>query len=173
MPRSLPAPRGFSSVVGLRWAKLLDERPAFIQPHRQRGARGRGLKYEAKTHEHLKGVYAGTDSSLLIGPWIEFIDDNGRGWCQPDAVAVAADGSSGIVYEIKYRHTHEAWFQLWRKYVPVLEYIFRGCSFSCMEICKWFDPAVAWPEPPSLTPNIREIPNARRTAIHLYNPQRL
>ena len=172
--RILRPPKNFITASGVRWAKLLDSRPTFIKRHRLTGARAQGIRYQTKVEAKLRQIWCGAESDavLLVGPWIEFMDDTGRRWCQPDAVMMQGDGRAGIIYEIKYRHTADAWFQLWRLYTPVLEALFPACKWECMEVVRWMDPATSWPEVPTVTASLRSVPDSRRTGIHVWNPQR-
>lgn len=108
--------------------------------------------------------------TLHLGPWLEFQDETGRRWCQPDAI-VLSEGK-GIIYEVKYQHCSEAWYQLWELYLPVLEVVFPHIRFACMEVVKWLDPHVAFPEEYRLTRDVFSVPDPSRTAVHIWNPSR-
>lgn len=82
------------------------------------------------------------------------------------------DAQRGVIHvvEIKYSHTSDAWWQLRRLYVPVLQRIFPQnlWDFEVCEIVRWFDPAVAFPEPWKLVDNPMKRSNAVK--IHIFNP---
>lgn len=80
--------------------------PAFANgPRRLTGSSARGKTYETKvatmlttqvTSGHLQGT-------LYIGPWFRFEDDNGPGYCQPDALLIS--DKSILVVEAKLKQT--------------------------------------------------------------------
>ena len=100
----------YRKVFGLESAYEID-RPDEIPVQRtRRGAKGRGLAYEHQVAEALPHAFH--------GPWYEYWDANGRGWCQPDLVL---RGSRIIVVcEVKLTWTPQATSQLSDLYVPIL-----------------------------------------------------
>lgn len=164
------APREFAPARGVKWAKLLDQQPVFIKRQRLEGARAQGMRYEKKALEKIKRLASERSVDIIASPWIEFGDDSGRRWCQPDCL-VFGQGSA-IVIEVKYRHTADAWFQLWHLYVPVLQVLMPQYKWGCVEMVKWFDPAVSFPEEPRMTTSPLVVPDASRTAVHIWNPAR-
>ena len=77
---------------------------------RPKGAKGLGLGYENALAKALPHA--------IHGPWFEYCDRNGRGFCQPDFVLV---GSNLIlVIECKLTNYPEACLQLANLYLPVL-----------------------------------------------------
>jgi hypothetical protein len=167
------APSNYRAVGTIRWAKMLAEQPSFIRTNKTTGARARGVSYEGKALQMLSRRYADLDvlAEFKPGPWFEYVDETGRHWCQPDAFAILPDGG-GIIYECKYQHSAEAWFQIWRLYEPVLRFLYPKISWQGMEICKWFEPSLPWPEQPTFTPDPLTIPRRGSTAIHIWNPSR-
>ena len=85
-------------------------RPACIPRSRPRGAKALGLRYERALARALPhGRH---------GPWYEFIDANGPGYCQPDIVLDM--GECMFVLESKLSNVEQAKAQIEDLYVPVL-----------------------------------------------------
>jgi hypothetical protein len=98
-------------VVGLRWARPLEGKPAFIPGSRPRGAKAEGLRYE-------RSLAKGLGSKFRCGMWWEFRDDGGIGCCQTDFFGKAKQWI--ILLETKLTWTPEAEEQLYGLYVPVV-----------------------------------------------------
>lgn len=171
MPR---APNGFYTPQGIKSARILDSRPSFIRSKRVTGAYRRGIVYERKALDRLESEVSSIPESVFLrSPWIEYIDDNGKHWCQPDAVGWSARSApAGFVWEVKYKHCAEAWFQIWRLYIPVLERIYPSIKWQGIEVVKWFDASISFPEQFELSDSILKVPRGGRTAVHIYNPSR-
>jgi hypothetical protein len=167
-----PPPNRFVAAVDVKRARLLTGQPPFIRRRRSTGRFAVGVKYERQVLEHLSLLVLGCPSvKLTPGPWIEFTDKTGRRWCQPDAILTDTKQGFSIIYEIKYQHTSDAWWQLRWLYEPVLSIILPGV-IGLVEICHWHDPATAFPEQYDLTKNPLVIPNAKRLAVHIWDPKR-
>ena len=166
-------PRRFVSAHNVLWARLLDEQPAFITRRRARGAKARGVTYERKAHEYLQERLIGLPQvDYHKSPWIEFKDTFGVRYCQPDAFILDLEHKHLCVVEVKYRHSEEAWWQLWRLYIPLAKKLYEGFACGALEVCKWFDPSTKFPGECVLTKDPLYIPDASKTAVHIFNPQR-
>lgn len=132
-----------------------------------------GVRYERQVQSLLSLFVLGRDLELWVGPWLEFKDNSGLRWCQPDAVILDHKERLGIIYEIKYQHTEQAWWQLKWLYLPVLRLLCQGYSFGLMELVHWHDPQIHFPEPYDLTSGIDRVPSANRVAVHILNPSRI
>lgn len=143
-----PPAKHFLAALGVRYAKFLPSRPAFIRRGRSRGRFAVGMRYEREAKEWLSLFALGrADLVYQDGPWLEYADETGKRWCQPDALLVNAAKRTCTILEIKYSHTSDAWYQLKQLYLPVLRVAMPGYSFSMLEVVHWFDPQAAWPEP--------------------------
>jgi hypothetical protein len=99
------------SVIGLKWARLLEERPRNIPLVRARPGRlGDGVRYERSL---AKGL-----GQFRHGQWWEYRDETGISCCQTDFVARMRDWT--VLLECKLTWTEEAEEQLWGLYVPVV-----------------------------------------------------
>jgi hypothetical protein len=85
---------------------------------RSRGVKALGLRYE-----RLVGRALGAWPGLRLGPWFEFCDANGRGYCQADALIIQPD--LVVVLECKLTDVPQADLQLEGLYKPVLEHIYK------------------------------------------------
>lgn len=141
-----------SSVI---YASFTEQRPKFTENPVNTFTRAQkeGLRYEKKAHEYLRKLLVAskdTDYELKVSPWIIFRsshDDPKRiRFCQPDALLISSDQTKIILFEIKYQHTNDAWKQLRLLYEPVLRVMFPHASIACIEMCKWFDPHIAFVE---------------------------
>ena len=128
-----------------------------------------GIKYEAKAQLELVGRYG---HDYMPSQWIRYRSGDGRiRWCQPDGVLVDRGTKTLTIVEIKYNHTANAWWQLFKLYLPVLERLFdgHGYEFRCVEVCKWFDPAVQCPARPRLRDSLESV-QTNEFAVHIWSP---
>jgi hypothetical protein len=82
-------------------------------------------------------------------PWFAFGDGRKVYYFQPDGLLFLPDPLRVVVVEVKYQHTPDAYWQVERYYLPLLKLFFArsGRQLVALEICKWFDPATAFPCP--------------------------
>jgi hypothetical protein len=116
-------------ISGLLWARE-GKNPWPKTKRRPRGAKGLGLSYEkalAKALPHAQH-----------GPWFEFCDRNGTGFCSPDIVLVGSDKI--LVLEAKLTRYEEACAQLEHLYIPVLAHIYRRPVFGAVAL-KYLQPS--------------------------------
>jgi hypothetical protein len=170
MPCLRPPPLDFIPVQVCEWAELADLQPEFIHRPIRRGRRLQGIKYEAAGQVWLRHQYG---TAYVGGQWIRFRAD-GQGktrWCQTDGILVDAEHKVLTIIEFKYQHTENAWWQLFRLYKPVVEKLFSGRGFrvKCLEICKWFDPAIRAPQAPVLCQNIGAVQEGE-FGVHIWKP---
>jgi hypothetical protein len=101
-----------------------------------------------------------------VGPWFQFSDAKGTRWCQPDGIIVRPEDI--LIVEFKYQHTPDAWAQLRLLYQPVCELVFRrpACVLECV---KWYDCAVAYPEPVKLVESPADW-HSQEFGVHIWKP---
>lgn len=102
-------------------------------------AQKNGLRYERKVQEFLSKKFP----DYIPGPYIHFTDDSMCRTVQPDGILVFDDVV--FIFEIKFQHVPEAWWQLEKLYKPLLKLIYPTREVSCVEICRSFDPAMPFP----------------------------
>ncbi len=108
----------------------------------------------------------------LESPWIEFTDRSGRRYCQLDGLLLDSRGSA-LIYEVKYKHTVNAWWQLTQLYEPVVRVLFPSHRPIClMEVVHWHDPAEHFPERYDFTDSLLRVPHANKVAVCIFNPKR-
>lgn len=156
----------------MEWAKVSRAAPPFATAARKRsGRRLAGMKYENAVQEHFATIYPG---QYTPGPWLYFKGAGGTKWCQPDGLIFDLTAGTIILVEIKYQHTTDAWWQLRRLYEPVLRALFPAqlWTFHTLEVVKWYDPEVLWPEPTRLLSNpidAAKLPDGH-SGIHIWKP---
>jgi hypothetical protein len=133
-----------------------------LKPRKISGRKRKGVKYEAAGQKHFASLLP----SYLPSPWFHFADAHGTRYCQPDGIAVFTDFV--LIVEFKYQHTLDAWAQLRLLYQPVVELVFRRESVV-LEVVKWYDCAVAFPEPVRLVENPAEW-RGRDFGVHIWSP---
>ena len=100
-------------------------RPSSIPKSRPRGSKASGLRYERAFAKALPGV--------AHGPWYEFIDDCGHGFCQPDFVWQL--DKEIVVFETKLTDTPAGRAQTIDLYAPVLRAA-HSLPISGIIVCK-------------------------------------
>lgn len=172
LPYQPPAPKRFNAALGVKAARFLPCKPAFIKRGRSTGRYAVGIRYEREVKELLELHCLGKPAlELRLGPWLEFVDRSGKRWCQADALILNRQERLCLIAEIKYQHTADAWWQLRHLYEPVLAVALPGYRFLLVEIVHWFDPLVAWPEQPTLIDSITKVLHGT-VAVHICNPKR-
>lgn len=99
-----------------------------------------GLRYESRALEYLYRF----DLFLDHLPFNFFADGTG-GRAIPDGVLLVPSTKELVVVEVKLRHTTEAWFQLNRFYVPIVQKAFPTLKVVPLELVKSYDPGVMLP----------------------------
>lgn len=116
------------AVKDLIHAEGLIGPPPFGASRPPRGsAKSRGLRYQRAV---IKALPAGTNP----GPWFSYLDANGPGICQPDAL-VGLDGTLWVV-EIKLTYTPEADRQLDLLYLPVVQLALMPRRIRGLVVCQ-------------------------------------
>lgn len=159
-PYLFPRPKGFRPSDLATIVEFSDGLEFFNGNPRLKGNAGRGMKYERQTHQHLMERFPPLPSSPMYLPsrWIRFRTSDPRErdwrWAQPDGLLLDLDRSLVTIIEVKLRHNQGAWWGLRRLYEPLIRKMFGPrWSFAVCEVCRWYDPAVPWPEPFTLVRN--------------------
>lgn len=140
----------------LEWARAC-QKPSFIRSPVRRGARRQGEIYEGKVHKHLSEKHEG---QYTARQWFiyQLRNELKPRFCQTDGLLFNAATGTLVVCEVKLRHTSDAFFQLDRLYQPVLAKAFPQFKIACLEITRWYDPAIPFPVVPQLVPNELQAP---------------
>lgn len=127
-----------------------------------RGRKRQGVKYEQLAQQHFSSLFPGWQAS----PWLHFEDAHGCRWCQPDGWVDL--GPRILLVEFKYQHTANAWFQLRALYQPLLEFLMQK-PVTVLEVVKWYDCAVAFPEPVHLVADPSDWQSSD-FGVHIWRP---
>lgn len=92
---------------------------------RLRGSKAKGIAYERRVQRKLKEMVreGSLSCSLFPSQWIEFYDENGRGWAQPDIYGVGEDWV--LLVECKLTQQEWGYAQMNNLYRPLLEWIYK------------------------------------------------
>ena len=151
-------------VGALRHVQMTHEAPPFIEANPvRRGRRALGIRYENRLHEAFGQIYPG----YLPSMWFNYADsESDSKWCQTDGLIVDPWRGRIIIVEAKYQHTPTAYYQLFKLYLPVVQWLF-GAQYDiiCCEVVKWFDPAVLTPVRPTMC---KDPANARKSHFNVH-----
>lgn len=126
-------PRKLYLVKGLREVRFIDT-PNFAKTKsKSKGSKRRGLIYQDRVVDYLENKKPDTWEALP-GPWFEFEDVNGHGYAQADWLGIDMENGVICIVEIKLNRVADAWWQLNRKYKPLVEKIFPGFNVAMLEI---------------------------------------
>lgn len=138
-PLRFKEPKGLISEVKIRGAC----RPNVVGTEAQKG----GVRYEIKAQRWLEKNLPGYQASRQF----TFRDEGGFRSIIPDGYLLYDDmiDTRMTIFEIKSRHTSDAWWQLEKLYKPVLKEWLKSQGrrpvIRLVEVCRSFDPAVNFP----------------------------
>lgn len=117
-------------------------------------------------------LLAAFPQSYVPSPWLHFRSESSEKWrwCQPDGLLVDIERGIITCVEVKYSHTENAWWQVRKLYLPVLEKLFPPALWrlQACEVVKWYDSAVVFPEPVELAAEIGKPSD--RFKVHICRP---
>lgn len=150
LPEELIPRKSFRPAGTVLSAQYLSSAPKFPKPGTTSRAQRLGKRYEAKVYKELKSLESSKNFSpdiILYGPWISFLSSSGSvRSCQPDVLIFEDHLKICTVCEIKYSHTIDAYHQLRRLYLPVMQKLHPTYEFRLIELTKSYDGAVKFPE---------------------------
>lgn len=161
-------PERFVPAGNVEEARLAKDSPPFIRRRRYTGRRAEGIRFEKRAHTHLEESYPET---YVRSPWLHFREKDSAKfrWCQPDGLIFDLPRGIITVVEVKYSHTSDAWWQVRRLYIPVLEKIFgEQWDYQVCELVKWYDGATRFPEPVELASDITRP--SKKFKVHIWRP---
>jgi hypothetical protein len=171
-----PPPRNFRPAGRVEWALPDESPPAYLtRPRRYRGRRAQGVRYERRFHETFTLTCDSPGPGQLHwgyfqSPWFRFSAGETVRWCQPDGIACCPGEGRLVILEVKYQHTPDAWFQLRELYEPVVRAAFGSAwTVGLVEVVKWYDPAVYFPERIVMCPDPLRPPEGA-IGLHIWNP---
>lgn len=99
-----------------------------------------GLRYEEKALHYLGAWCRANGYSAQGKRWVEYRNRLGQAmWSEVDFHALSDSDDNLLLFEIKIRHTRDAFPQL-KRYKALLQEIYPNRVISCIEVCQWFDP---------------------------------
>lgn len=116
-------------IQGLRSVEMIAPPPGLNFRRRPKGSKGKGVAYERKFHEFIKGKFAKPN----LGQWLRFFDASGEGFAQPDVFILRP--LDVLLFECKLSQKASAWDQMRFLYVPLLEHLFQ-LPITCVQVCK-------------------------------------
>ena len=124
---------------------LLNAKPLFgashWQPRPRNPAKKAGIRYENKVLKHFT-----EECGNRFIPGLPFLFQSIKsqpGRAVPDGLLFAKDWSAVSIVEVKLRHSGDAFYQLYKFYLPILEEVFRpALRVVCLEVCQFYDPFV-------------------------------
>ena len=136
---SIQAPAYFKPARPLA-ANIVSYSPS---PSKPTPAQAAGLRYEKRWHqfaaEHLGPSYQTFENRQIA------FSDEVYGWrtCRPDGIALV--GNVLYIFEVKIRHTADAYWQLEKLYKPVLSHFYPSTDKVLIEVTKNLDPSTPFP----------------------------
>jgi len=172
-PLFLPPPNQRQIRSEVQWAELRRDGPWSGLSPRLRGNAAAGMRFERHTHSAMMEAFGPSGPGPLYAPamWIAYLERNGSRlcWAQPDGLIIDLAKGQIIIVEIKLRHTQAAWWALRKLYEPLIRNIFgTSWHYAVCELVHWFDPAVPWPEPYTMTPNPSRL-MSNSFGIHIWS----
>ena len=97
---------------------------------RNKNRRGDGLRLEKRVAKEIRHAVPG---EVFCGQWIEYLDENGLGYAQPDIFILQEDQI--LLLEVKLTQTENGWAQMEDLYEPLLHHIYGLPVHQCL-VCQ-------------------------------------
>lgn len=131
-------------------------------PRPRKGAAGAGVRFEKRVVEALEEKH----SAFLPSPVFTFSTKySPKATCIPDGLLFTRDEI--IIFEVKLRHTIDAWYQLQQLYAPVVKRVFRR-PVRMLEVCRSFNPDEKWPSEFRLVKDLDEFVTRPETPMGVW-----
>lgn len=124
-------------------------------------AQKNGLRYEAYVQAWLTERF----DNYKPEPTIRCLDDQVARELRPDGLLVYPDRL--FIFEIKYGHVPESWWQLEKLYKQALGRLYQ-CPISLVEVCRSFDPAMPYPVPVTRILDLDDWVSQPRSDLGVY-----
>jgi len=153
--------------------EILHGVPPFIKKRRRRGAKGVGLRYEAKVQRYFVGEFG---YEYIPGPWFMYrVRERPKvtNYAQPDGLLIQPHRGAVTIVEIKYNHCSDSYFQLVDKYLPLVKALFGDALwvFPLVTVVKWYDRDTDYPASIRLRDSIEKCSTAQ-IGVHICRPDR-
>lgn len=158
-PLLVPPPRfrplGHVTHVGVSFSDYCQRGCGISEAQKQ------GLRYEAYVQEHLVARFDNYNPE----PRVACLDDGVCRELRPDGLLVYPDRI--FIFEMKYQHVPEAWWQLEKLYKVALARYYH-CPISLVEVCRSYDPAMPFPVPVTLVSDLEDWVSRPRDDFGVY-----
>ena len=124
-------------------------------------AQKNGLRYEAHVQAWLREKFENYNPE----PHINLLDDGVVRQLRPDGVLLSSERA--FIFEIKYSHVPESWWQLEKLYKVALARLYH-CPISLVEICRSYDPSMPYPVPVTLITDLEDWVSCPRDDLGVY-----
>jgi len=111
--------------------------------------------YEERAQKYLSHRHG---QAYVPSPWFQYKETNETRvrYCQPDGLLFSKDLSVITIVEVKLKHTAKAWWQLKHKYLQVVRYCYPWATIHFVELVKWYDISIPFPEEVALRADLRD-----------------
>lgn len=137
----VPAPSWFRPPIGRVRRVHVNGLDEYVRAVGNTPAKEAGLRYESSVQQALSQIL----SDYIPSPKCTFVDDGPPRVAIPDGIYTPKHEDLFVIFEIKYSHIPDAWWQLERKYKPILQVWRPKSHILCVEIVRTFDSAVPFP----------------------------
>lgn len=120
-----------------------------------------GLRYEAQVQSQLVKLF----QEYVPEPELSFYDQGVRRSVRPDGILVRKNHL--VIFEIKYTHVPEAWWQLEKLYKVVLDGLYHR-PISLVEICRSYDPSTPFPCEVGMISDLETWVSEHRSTFGVY-----
>lgn len=157
---NVPPPR-FKHVTGpIREIRLQPQE--YVRQRGTTASQEMGRRYESQVQSYLEDLFM---AHYVPEPVISFTDNGLYRTVRPDGVLIEKDFI--VIFEIKYQHVPEAWWQLEKLYKVVLDGLYHR-PVSLVEICRSYDPATPFPCEVEFIPDLESWVSVHRPAFGVY-----
>lgn len=123
-----------------------------------------GLRYETKAFLHL--IFR-LDHEVMCHPAFKFSNHTHlTEYAIPDAIYISKNTLT--IFEIKLRHTADAWHQLNKLYLPILQKAYPAMHINLCEVCRYYDPTVKLQGSTTLLDDVVQFASAPQQSYGIY-----
>lgn len=122
-------------LSNLQEVELLEKAPGFLRRGRRSASQSAGLHYERKVAEYFAAYFS--EAGAIHGPWLNFKDDTGKGWCQPDLFLLPPHRPDVLwVGECKLKASKHAEERLTNMYIPCASILYPDHTIVGVQFCR-------------------------------------
>lgn len=149
--------------------------PSFIKSKKKRDrlspASKLGLKYQKEVQNALCREFSDSKYRLYTNQWFEYFDEyNISRFCEMDAFLISPGQKKLYLFEIKYKHSEIAYYQLHNLYMPVIRAWKPGITIHPIELVRWYDSSTPYPTSITLC-RYPLLSSANNFNVKIWNPE--